>query len=151
MTIVKADDLKDWVGKETGVSDWIVIGQDRINQFADITEDHQFIHVDEAAAKQTPFGGTIAHGFLSLSMLSRLAQGNVLIVDGVQMGINYGFEKVRFITPVKAGKKIRGKFVLMTVNQRTPGQVQLKYAATVEIEGGDKPALVAEWLTVQVI
>ena len=99
----------------------------------------------------TPFGGTVAHGFLSLSMLSKFAEGSTLIMDGVKMGVNYGFEKVRFINPVRAGKKIRGHFSLMDAAEKSPGQWQLKYAVKVEIEGEDKPALMAEWLTIQFI
>ncbi len=149
MPIVAPEALKDYVGKEVGVSDWITVDQDRINQFADVTEDHQFIHVDPEAAKSTPFGGTVAHGFLTLSMLSRLAADGILILDGIKMGVNYGFEKVRFVTPVKSGKRIRGRFTLMSVDSKIPGQWSLKYAAKVEIEGETKPALVAEWLTMQ--
>jgi len=151
MTNVTKDTVKDFIGKETGTSAWIEIGQERINQFADVTEDHQFIHINEEAAKMTPFGGTIAHGFLSLSMLSKLAEGCVLVVDGVKMGVNYGFEKVRFINPVKAGKKIRGHFSLMDATEKAPGQWQFKYAVKVEIEGEEKPALMAEWLSMQFV
>lgn len=149
-TIAKTD-ITNWVGKETGLSDWLTVDQDRINQFADVTEDHQFIHVNPEAAKATPFGTTIAHGFLSLSMLSKLAEGAVLILDGVKMGVNYGFEKVRFVAPVKSGKQIRGRFTLMEATEKTPGQWQFKYAVRVEIEGEDKPALMAEWLTMQFV
>jgi acyl dehydratase len=151
MPIIKAAEAKDWLGKETGVSDWIVIDQERINKFADVTEDHQFIHVNPDAAKMTPFGTTIAHGFLSLSMLSKLAEGKVLILDGVKMGVNYGFEKVRFVAPVKSGKKIRGHFTLMSADEKAPGQWQFKYAVKVEIDGEEKPALMAEWLTMQFV
>ena len=141
MPVIKADTLKDHIGQEIGVSDWIEIDQSRIDVFADVTEDHQFIHIDpERAAKETPFGGTIAHGFLSLSMLSALAGNTTLVLDGIAMGINYGFDKVRFLQPVRAGKKIRGRFVLEDATERNPGQWMLKYAVTVEIEGEDKPA-----------
>jgi len=146
---VKSDDVAAIVGKETGTSDWITIDQERINQFADVTEDHQFIHINEEAAKMTPFGGTIAHGFLSLSMLSKLAEGCVVVLDGVKMGVNYGFEKVRFVNPVRAGKRIRGHFTLMSADQKAPGQWSFKYGVKVEIEGEDKPAIVAEWLSMQ--
>lgn len=151
MKFVKAEAVKEHVGKEVGVSDWIVIDQARINQFADVTEDHQFIHVDPEAAKGTPFGTTVAHGFLTLSMLSRLARGTLLVLEGVKMGVNYGFEKVRFMAPVKSGKRIRGRFTLMSADERTPGQWQFKYAVKVEIEGEEKPALVAEWLSMQFV
>ena len=151
MKIVSADQVKDFVGKETGLSDWVMIDQDRIDKFADVTEDHQFIHVDLEAAKQTPFGTTVAHGFLSLSMLSKLAESSVLILDGVKMGVNYGFEKVRFMNPVKSGKRIRGRFTLMSADQKMPGQWSFKYAVKVEIEDEEKPALMAEWLSMQFV
>lgn len=151
MPVITPDQIRDYVGKEVGVSGWVEISQERINQFADVTEDHQFIHVDPEAAKATPFGTTVAHGFLTLSMLSHLARETVLILDGIKMGVNYGFEKVRFSTPVKSGKRIRGRFSLMSAEQRTPGQWSLKYAVKVEIEGETKPALVAEWLTMQMV
>ncbi|MBT8472177.1 MAG: MaoC family dehydratase [Marinicaulis sp.] len=150
MKFVKAEELVNYVGKEVGVSDWCEISQDRINQFADVTEDHQYIHVDPEAAKASPFGTTVAHGFLTLSMLSKLAESSVLVIEGVKAGVNYGFDKVRFITPVKSGKRIRGRFKLMKADQRLPGQWAIKYAATVEIEGEEKLALVAEWLTMQI-
>lgn len=151
METVSPESLSEYVGKETGVSDWVLIDQKRIDLFADVTEDRQFIHVDPEAAKATPFGTTIAHGFLSLSMLSKLAFGNVLVLDDVKMGVNYGFEKVRFVTPVKSGQKIRGRFTLMSVNSKIPGQWSFKYAAKVEIDGELKPALVAEWLSMQFV
>lgn len=151
MPTATTDTISDFVGKLTGVSDWSMIDQDRINKFADVTEDHQFIHVNEEAAKMTPFGGTVAHGFLSLSMLSKLAEGCVVIVEGVKMGINYGFDKVRFVAPVKSGKRIRGHFTLMSAEQKIPGQWTFKYGVKVEIEGEEKPALVAEWLSMQFV
>ena len=151
MKVVNADQVKEFVGKETGLSDWIMIDQDRIDKFADVTEDHQFIHVDPEAASQTPFGTTVAHGFLSLSMLSKLAESSVLILDGVKMGVNYGFEKVRFMNPVKSGKRIRGRFTLMSAESKIPGQWSFKYAVKVEIEDEAKPALMAEWLSMQFV
>lgn len=152
MAIVKPAELAGKIGQEIGVSDWAEIGQDRIDAFADITQDHQFIHIDpERAAKETPFGGTIAHGFLSLSMLSHLAADTVLILDGIAMGINYGFDKVRFLQPVRSGKRVRGRFVLANAVERKPGQWMLTYEVTVEIEGEDKPALIATWLTLQIV
>ena len=151
MLTATVETVSDLVGKETGVSDWLTIDQERINVFADVTEDHQFIHVDPEAAKATPFGTTIAHGFLSLSMLSKLAAGSVVVLEGVKMGVNYGFDKVRFAAPVKSGKRIRGRFTLMSADQKIPGQWTFKYAVKVEIEGEDKPALVAEWLTMQFV
>lgn len=151
MKTATPETISDFVGKETGVSDWIAIDQDRIDQFADVTEDHQFIHVDPEAAKKTPFGTTVAHGFLTLSMLSRLARNSVLVLEGVKMGVNYGFEKVRFINPVKSGKRVRGRFTLMSADQKIPGQWSFKYAVKVEIEGEEKPALIAEWLSMQFV
>lgn len=151
MPFTSPDNIADFIGKETGVSDWIVIDQARIDAFADVTEDHQFIHVNPEAAKATPFGGTIAHGFLTLSMLSAMAKDCIVKFEGVKMGVNYGFEKVRFVNPVKAGKKVRGRFTLMSADSKTPGQWSLKYAVKVEIEGEAKPALVAEWLTMQFV
>ena len=151
MNVVEPGKLKDYVGKVVGVSDWIDIDQARISAFAEVTEDHQFIHVDPEAAKASPFGGTIAHGFLTLSMLSRLAKGSILVLEGVRMGVNYGFEKVRFVTPVKSGKRIRGHFTLISADTKLPGQWSFKYGVKVEIEGEAKPALVAEWLTMQFV
>jgi len=152
MATIKPADLTSHVGKEIGLSDWIKLDQSRIDQFADVTEDHQFIHLDpERAAKETPFGGTIAHGFLSLSMLSRMAMDIAFVLDGMAMGINYGFDKVRFLVPVSAGKQIRGRFVLEDAVERQPGQWMLRFGVTVEIEGEEKPALIAQWLTMQVV
>jgi len=151
MKMVKTSELAGLVGTKIGTSDWVEVSQERINKFADVTEDHQFIHIDEEAAKMTPFGGTIAHGFLTLSMLSKLAESSTLTLEGIKMGVNYGFEKVRFINPVPSGSKIRGHFVLKSAEQKKPGQTQLHYDVSVEIEGAgeDKPALVAEWITRQ--
>jgi acyl dehydratase len=145
------EDLAAQIGTETGVSRWLLIDQARINAFADVTEDHQFIHIDPEAAKATPFGGTIAHGFLTLSMLSALGADALPRPRGVAMGVNYGFEKVRFVTPVPAGRRIRGRFELLAVTRRSPLEAQMRNKVTVEIEGSDKPALVAEWLTLYVM
>jgi acyl dehydratase len=144
---IAIEDLIARVGMETGVSRWFVIDQARIDAFAEITEDRQFIHIDPAAARSTPFGGTIAHGFLTLSMLSALAMDALPRPEGLAMGVNYGFEKLRFIAPVPAGGRIRGRFVLQAVTQRAPLEYQARNSVTVEIEGSEKPALVAEWLT----
>tara|TARA_R110000744_G_scaffold145205_3_gene257546 strand:+ start:76549 stop:77010 length:462 start_codon:yes stop_codon:yes gene_type:complete len=152
MASTKPADLAGQIGKEIGLSDWIRLDQSRIDQFADVTEDHQFIHLDaERAAKETPFGGTIAHGFLSLSMLSRMAMDIAFTLEGMAMGINYGFDKVRFLTPVRSGKNIRGRFVLEDAVEKSPGQWMLRFGITVEIEGEDRPALIAQWLTMQVV
>jgi len=144
-------DVAGHVGEEVGVSDWLVIDQARIDQFADVTEDWQFIHVDPEKAAATPFGTTVAHGFLTLSMLSKLAADSVLVLEGVKMGVNYGFEKVRFMSPVKSGKRIRGHFTLIDGSERAPGQWRFVYAVKVEIEGEEKPALMAEWVTMQMV
>ncbi|WP_114228873.1 MULTISPECIES: MaoC family dehydratase [Sphingomonas] len=146
MPTASLDTIREHVGKSLGASGWITVGQDRINLFADATEDHQFIHVDEALAAQTPFGGTIAHGFLSLSLLSRMAADVMLVPDTTKMGVNYGFERVRFLSPVRAGKRVRGHFTLASIEEKRPGQFQFAHDVTVEIEGEDKPALQATWI-----
>jgi acyl dehydratase len=146
MPIASLDEIKAKVGQEVGVSDWIVVDQARIDSFAEVTEDPQFIHVDPVRAAQTPFGGTIAHGFLTLSLLSRMAADAMLRPDGIKMGVNYGFEKVRFIAPVRSGKRVRGRFALASFEEKRPGQYQFTHNVTVEIEGEDKPALIADWI-----
>ncbi|MEN3973358.1 MaoC family dehydratase [Sphingomicrobium sp. XHP0235] len=146
MPVASLDTIRAAVGTEIGVSDWIAVPQQRITDFADATEDRQFIHVDEALAKQTPFGGTIAHGFLSLSLLSRMAADVMLVPETTKMAVNYGLDKVRFLKPVASGKKVRGRFVLTAMTEKAPGQLLLTHNVTVEIDGEDKPALVADWL-----
>ena len=146
MPIVPIADIRDRVGKEIGVSSWLTMDQQRIDEFAESTEDRQFIHVDPQAAAQTPFGTTIAHGFLSLSMLSRMAAEVMLVPDSTKMAVNYGLDRVRFIAPVKSGKRIRGRFRLDSVEEKAPGQLLFRHTVTVEIEGEEKPALTAEWL-----
>ena len=146
MPIASIEDIKSRVGSEVGVSDWILVDQARFDAFADVTDDHQFIHVDPAAAATTPFGGTIAHGFLTLSLLSRMAADAMLRPEGVRMGVNYGFEKVRFIAPVRSGKRVRGRFTLVSFEEKRPGQWQFVHNVNVEIEGEDKPALIADWI-----
>ena len=138
-------DLQARVGEIIGTSDWFMIDQARIDAFADCTEDHQFIHVDPAAAKLTPFGGTIAHGFLTLSMLAPLLETSIE-KPAVMMSVNYGFNKLRFLSPVKSGQRIRGRFRLVELIEKKPGQWQQTVEATIEIEGADQPALIAEWL-----
>jgi acyl dehydratase len=136
------------VGTEVGVSPWRVVSQTIIDKFADATDDHQFIHVDpERAARETPFGGTIAHGFLLLSLLSAMTFETLPEIEGQSMGINHGFDKVRFQAPVKSGARIRARFVLADVNARPSGWVQTSYDVTIEIENSPKPALTARWLT----
>ncbi|HEU0134244.1 MAG TPA: MaoC family dehydratase [Allosphingosinicella sp.] len=146
MPIASIEDIQSKVGTVVGVSGWILVDQPRIDAFADITEDPQFIHVDPEAAARTPFGGTVAHGFLTLSLLSRMAADVMLRPEGVKMGVNYGFEKVRFMAPVRSGKRVRGRFLLARLEEKRPGQWQFVHTVTVEIEGEDKPALVADWI-----
>ena len=151
MKSAKPSELSGLIGSEIGVSDWIAIDQERINQFADVTEDHQFIHINPDAAKMTPFGGTIAHGFLSLSLLSKFAEQGSLSIEGVAMGVNYGMDKMRFINPVPVNSRVRGRFVLKDAQEKNPGQYLITTTVTVEIDGVDKPALVADWLTMQFV
>ena len=146
MPIATLDEIRGKVGQTVGVSDWIEVGQDRIAAFADATEDHQFIHIDPVMAAQTPFGGTIAHGFLSLSLLSRMAADAILVPDTTKMAVNYGLDRVRFLAPVKAGKRVRGHFTLDSAEEKAPGQLLLKHTVTVEIDGEERPALTAQWL-----
>ena len=146
MPTASLDEIRARVGSEVGVSGWIAIDQARIDAFAEVTEDRQFIHVDPEAAARTPFGGTIAHGFLTLSLLSRMAADAMLVPEGTRMGVNYGFEKVRFLAPVRCGKRVRGRFVLASLEEKRPSQFQFVHAVTVEIEGEDKPALIADWI-----
>jgi acyl dehydratase len=151
MPLAALDEIRSRIGDEVGVSGWIMLGQARIEQFADATEDRQFIHIDPAAAAQTPFGGTIAHGFLTLSLLSRMGAEAMLLPEGAQMAINYGLDRVRFLAPVRSGERIRGRFTLDSVEEKGPGQILLRHSVTVEIEGEDKPALSAVWLALIVL
>lgn len=148
---MRPDQLNDHIGEEMGLSRWFLIDQARIDAFAEITEDHQFIHIDPERARQTPFGGTIAHGFLTLSMASAMTYDAVAPLDGVVMGVNYGFDKVRFINPVPAGSNIRGRFKLLSAEDKGGGRWLIKHELTVEIEGSDKPALIAEWLGMHMV
>ena len=149
--MTKPRDLPSLVGQEVGLSRWITVDQARIDAFAKITEDEQFIHIDPERARATPFGGTIAHGFLTLSLASAMSYDAVAPLDGMVMGVNYGFDKLRFLAPVPAGSNIRGRFKLLSAEDKTGGRWLLKHELTVEIEGGDKPALIAEWLTMQMV
>ncbi|PWE17078.1 nodulation protein NodN [Marinicauda salina] len=148
MSLVAA--YADRIG-QTNVSDWLRVDQERVNAFADATLDHQFIHVDpERAARETPWGGPIAHGFLTLSLMSHFAaQALPPFPDGA-IGVNYGFEKVRFLTPVPVGARIRGKFTLARAEERRAGQVQIQQDCVVEIEDSESPALIAQWLSLVV-
>jgi acyl dehydratase len=145
---VTVDEMKASVGTET-VSDWVEVTQAMIDKFADATGDHQFIHIDPERAAQTPFGGTIAHGFLTLSLMPLLSAKvpDAPKLDGVKMGVNYGGNKVRFLTPVRSGSKVRGRFKLLSFEEKRPGQYQQTSEFTVEIEGSDKHALIAEWIS----
>ncbi len=149
--MTKLSDLPSLVGREVGLSRWITVDQARIDAFARITEDEQFIHVDPERAKSTPFGGTIAHGFLTLSLASTMSYDAVAPLDGMVMGVNYGFDKLRFLAPVPAGSKVRGRFKLLSAEDKGGGRWLLKHELTVEIEGADKPALIAEWLSMQMV
>ena len=153
--MTKPSDLPSLIGQEVGVSRWITVDQARIDAFARTTEDEQFIHVDPERARATPFGGTIAHGFLTLSLASAMSYDALAPLDGVVMGVNYGFDKLRFLAPVPAGSKVRGRFKLLSAEAKgaDDGVTRwlLKHELTVEIEGGDKPALIAEWLTMQMV
>jgi acyl dehydratase len=148
MSAISAQEMQGMVGQTLGTSEWLLVDQDMINKFADATGDHQFIHVNEEMAKMTPFGGTIAHGFLTLSLFPVLmAKSDCPRVEGVKMGVNYGGNKVRFLAPVRSGKKVRGHFKLLELEEKRPGQWQQTLEFTVEIEGEDKPAVMAEWIS----
>lgn len=148
MKTVKPEEFKKYAGKDLGASEWFKIDQERINNFADVTIDHQFIHVDTQKAKSTPFGSTIAHGFLTLSMLTYLQQSikDTVAPEGLKMAMNYGFDKIRFLAPVKVNSRIRSVAKMLEITEKKPGQFLVKTEFTIEIEGGDKPALIAEWL-----
>ena len=143
---VTPDELKAMAGTKVGTSDWMTLDQQRINEFADCTEDHQFIHIDQEAAAKTPFGGTIAHGFLTLSMLVKLCESVSVYPEGLMMGVNYGLNKVRFLAPVPAGGRVRAHVELASVDQKDANRFLVQQNITVEIEGTDTPALYAEWL-----
>ena len=143
-TTIELSELRDSVGKHLGFTDWQEMTQDRVNLFADATDDHQFIHVDVERAKETPFGGTIAHGYLTLSLMAPV-MGDLLKVSGIQMGINYGLDRVRFPAPLPVGARWRGGAEIVEVTD-VPGGVQVKAKGTIEVEGSEKPACVAECL-----
>ncbi|PCC97645.1 MaoC family dehydratase [Halopseudomonas pelagia] len=144
---VPASELKSFIGKDMGHSEWMTIDQERVNQFAECTGDHQFIHLDEEKAKQTPFGGTIAHGFLSLSLLPVLSAGLLIRPEGLKMAVNYGMDSLRFIQPVRVGSRVRLHVSVVDVTEKNPGQWLVKAKSTLEIEGTEKPAFIAEGLT----
>ena len=147
---VTGEELKEFAGRSLQPSEWMTITQERIDGFADVTEDHQFIHVDEAAAKATPLGSTIAHGFLTLSLLSPLRPSDWPVLKNQEMVINYGLDKLRFLQPVKPGQRVRVHTKIVAVRQKRPGQYLIKSEKTMEIEGEEKPAFVAQMLVLLV-
>jgi len=146
MPVAELDQIRSRIGEEIGVSSWFDVTQERIDAFAEATEDRQFIHVDPEAAAATPFGGTIGHGFLTLSLLSRLASEVMLIPPETRMVVNYGMDRLRFLAPVRSGKRIRARFKLDSIDEKAAGQLLMRHQVTVEIEDEERPALVAEWL-----
>ena len=144
--VITIDTLAARIGQPLGVSDWFTVDQASVNCFADVSHDRQFIHTDPAAAALTPFGGTIAHGFFSLALLSAMFETALPPINGVTMAMNYGFDTVRFLSPVRTGKRVRGRFALKSLNERNPGQWLMALDVTVEIEGESRPALVAHWI-----
>ncbi|HEX3423507.1 MAG TPA: MaoC family dehydratase [Sphingomicrobium sp.] len=151
MPQVSLEEIRKHVGKEVGSSSWITVDQERIDAFAEASEDRQFIHVDPEAAARTSFGTTIAHGFLSLSLLSRMGAEAMLVPEGMKLAINYGLDRVRFLAPVRSGSRLRGRFALDSLEEKAPGQWLMTHLVSVEIENGDKPALTAIWLTLIVV
>ncbi|HVU29903.1 MAG TPA: MaoC family dehydratase [Sphingomicrobium sp.] len=147
MPLTSLTEIKTRIGDEVGVSSWILVDQARIDRFANATEDRQFIHVDPVAAARTAFGGTIAHGFLSLSLLAGMGAEALLVPEGLKMAVNYGLDRVRFLAPVRSGKRVRGRFTLDSIEEKATGQWLLRHLVTVEIEDEEKPALTALWLT----
>ena len=147
---VPAAELASLVGRSF-TSRWMIVDQERIDAFAKVTEDEQFIHVDPERASETTFGGTVAHGFLTLSLLSAMAYSGLPKIEGAVHGVNYGFDRVRFVRPVPSGSRVRGHFTLRAVTPRSAREWQLSYDVGVEIEGTEKPALAATWLTMQVM
>ena len=151
MSKLTIEDLQARIGEELGVSGWMEVGQDRINQFAEVTEDRQFIHIDEKAAAMTPFGGTIAHGYLTLSLLPKLMADIEMAPHNTVMAVNYGADKLRFLAPVPSGSRIRARIVLMDIVSKRPGHYLMRGGITVEIEGADKPALSVESLSLFIL
>jgi acyl dehydratase len=135
------------VGREVGVSSWHLVDQKRIDVYADVIEDHQFIHIDpERARRETSFGATVAHGFLTMSLMSIMSYEVMPVIENTTMGVNYGFDRLRFISPVRSGSRVRGRFTLMEAKLRKPKELQSRTSVTVEIEGEEKPAIVADWI-----
>ena len=144
--LLSFEDLKKKIGLEVGVSKWFTIYQERIDKFADVTEDWQYIHVDLVAAMNTPFNGAIAHGFLTVSLLSAMYYDAVPELEGSELGVNYGFDKIRFLSPVRVGSRVRGHFELIDIRKVIDLEVSTNWRVEVEIENFDKPALVAQWI-----
>ncbi|MDX1588999.1 MAG: MaoC family dehydratase [Oleiphilaceae bacterium] len=147
MSAVPVSELTSYIGKDLGYSEWMTIDQERVNQFAECTGDHQFIHIDEEKAKETPFGGTVAHGFLSLSLLPVLSADVLIRPRELKMAVNYGLDSLRFIQPVRVGSRVRLQITVTDVTEKKPGQWLVKSRSTLEIEGQDKPAFMADHLT----
>jgi len=148
---LKSTDLPSLAGRESEPSSWFEITQERVNQFADATNDHQFIHIDEARAARTPFGGTIVHGFLTLSLIPFLTAEKAPVFEGLVMGINYGSDKIRFLQPVRVGSRVRARQKYLDVTEKNPGQWLIKSLVTIDIENEEKPALIAETLSILVL
>ncbi|MDA8141894.1 MAG: MaoC family dehydratase [Desulfobacteraceae bacterium] len=144
--VLPLEKFKQLVGQENGASDWILIDQERINRFADVTEDHQWIHVDIEKAKKGPFGAPIAHGFLILSLVPVFSYSGKYAIEGAKMVVNYGLNRVRFINPVPVGSRLRSKMVISAIEEKKPGQILVTNTHTIEIEGKEKPACIAEAL-----
>jgi acyl dehydratase len=149
--LIKKSEIEKYIGHICQPTDWFEVTQEQVNVFADCTLDHQFIHIDPEAAAKSAFGGTIAHGFLTLSMLAYFSESFSLSIEGSYMGVNKGFDKVRFVAPVPVGSRIRCHTTVVEINEKKPGQYDFKMGISIEIEGSDKPALVAEWLSVQMV
>ena len=145
--VLTVAELRAQIGQEVGFASWLTISQKMIDTFADLTNDHQYIHVDESRAmRETSYGGTIAHGFLTLSMLTQMLMSAVPTIKGASTSINYGFDKIRFLTPVLSGSAIRGRFILAAVDERVPNELTVRYETTLEVRDNDRPALFADWL-----
>lgn len=151
VTMIQKDDISQYIGFEPEPTAWHTVTQDQINAFADCTLDKQYIHIDPERAKDSMFGSTIAHGFLSLSMLSHFAEQYSVIIDGFYMGVNYGFDKLRFVSPVPVNSRIRAHAKVLQIEEKKAGQYQIKTEVTIEIEGSKRPAMVCEWLNMQMV
>ena len=151
MQMLSPEAAKALIGSDLGASDWYLIDQEMVNRFADLTNDHQFIHVNPEAAKMTPFGGTIVHGFFTLSMLAGLQPEGAIVLEGIKMGVNYGCDRIRFLEPVPVGSRIRARHKLKAVDDKGGGRWLLTSEVTIEIEGKEKPALIADWLGMQFV